>query len=42
MIPKDKVITSLQTAQVELDKALEQLARCPPTTPAACGLPPTR
>ena len=29
MIPKDKVITSLQTAQVELDKALEQLARMP-------------
>ena len=29
MMPKDKVITSLQTAQAELDKALEQLARVP-------------
>jgi len=29
MIPKDQVITSLQTAQAELDKALEQLARMP-------------
>jgi signal transduction histidine kinase len=29
MMPKDKVITSLQTAQAELDKALEQLARMP-------------
>jgi signal transduction histidine kinase len=29
MTPKDKVITSLQTAQAELDKALEQLARMP-------------
>jgi signal transduction histidine kinase len=29
MMPKDKVITSLQIAQAELDKALEQLARMP-------------
>jgi hypothetical protein len=29
MMPKDKVIISLQTAQAELDKALEQLARMP-------------
>jgi signal transduction histidine kinase len=29
MIPKDKVIISLQTAQAELDKAIEQLARMP-------------
>ena len=29
MMPKDKVISSLQTAQTELDKALEQLARMP-------------
>ena len=29
MMPKDKVIASVQTAQAELDKALEQLARIP-------------